>query len=137
MSDKVVELKVDGMTCSNCAASLNRYLDKKGLKNVYVNFSTKEVRFVQDESDISIDEIKSGIKKLGYEVVEEGGSKGWWTLERKLLISAIFTVPLFAQHFLMMTNIEAFSFLNNPWLQFALCLPVFNNWLYALWKKCD
>ncbi len=125
MSDKVVELKVDGMTCSNCASSLNRFLSKKGLENVYVNFSTKEVRFVQHDADISIDEIKVGIKKLGFEVVEDNKPKDWWTLERKLLVSAIFTLPLFLQHFLMMANIEIFAFLNNPWVQFALCLPVF------------
>ncbi len=125
MSDKVVELKVDGMTCSNCAASLTRFLNKKGLENVYVNFSTKEVRFVQHKPEIPIDVIKDGIKKLGYEVVEDEKTRAWWTLEWKLLISVIFTLPLFLQHFFMMANIEILSFLDNPWIQFVVCLPVF------------
>ncbi len=135
MSDKVVELKVDGMTCSNCATSLNRFLNKKGLENVYVNFSTKEVRFIQNESKISIEEIKAGIKKLGYEVVSDNEPGAWWTLERKLLISAIFTIPLFAQHMLMMVNIEMLAFMNNPWIQFALCLPVFLIGCYHFGKS--
>ena len=124
MSDKVIEMKVDGMTCSNCAASLSRFLNKKGLDNVYVNFSTKEVRFVRHEQDIQIDEIKAGIKKLGYEVVEEDQPSNWWTLEKKLLISAIFTFPLLLQHFLMMANVN-FPALENPWIQLIICIPVF------------
>ena len=125
MSDQVVELKVDGMTCSNCAASLSRFLNKKGLDDVYVNFSTKEVRFVQHGNGVSMDEIKAGIKKLGYEVVENDQPQKWWTLERKLFVSAIFTLPLFLQHFLMMTNVEFLAFLDNPWMQLVICLPVF------------
>jgi P-type Cu+ transporter len=125
MSDKIIELKVDGMTCSNCAASLNRFLDRKGLKDVYVNFSTNEIRFAQGEKIIPMEEIKSGIKKMGYEVIEEGKTGKWWTLERKLLISAILTIPLFAQHFLMMANIQWLAFLENPWLQLALGFPVY------------
>ncbi len=125
MSDKVIEIKVDGMTCANCATSLSRFLNKKGLENVYVNFSTKEVRFVQHESTIPIEEIKAGIKKLGYQVVEDDKPGVWWTLERKLLISSIFTLPLLLQHFLMMANVELLVFLNNTWVQFGLCLPVF------------
>ena len=73
MSDQIVELKVDGMTCNNCAASLNRFLERKGLEDVYVNFQTNEVRFTQGTSDISLEEVKKGIHKLGYSVVEEDG----------------------------------------------------------------
>lgn len=125
MSNKVIELKVDGMTCSNCAASLSRFLNKKGLENVYVNFSTKEVRFIQSSTAIPMEEIKAGIKKLGYEVVEDHLPGNWWTLERKLLVSAIFTIPMFAQHMLMMANVDLFSFMHNYWIQFAFCFPVF------------
>ena len=32
-----IEWKVDGMTCTNCALTINRYLDKQGLKDVKVN----------------------------------------------------------------------------------------------------
>ena len=72
-----------------------------------------------------MDEIKAGIKKLGYEVIEGDQTKKWWTLERKLTISAIFTFPLLLQHFLMMANVELFTFLDNPLVQFFICLPVF------------
>ncbi|HKK80439.1 MAG TPA: heavy metal-associated domain-containing protein, partial [Phaeodactylibacter sp.] len=108
MSDQVKELKVDGMTCSNCAASLNRFLERKGLEDVYVNFQTKEVRYHQGKSDISEEEVKKGIHKLGFSVVEDSdeGKRDWWTLERKLLVSSIFTLPLLLHHLLMMAGVH-------------------------------
>ncbi len=53
MENNTIELKVDGMTCNNCASSLDRFLTRKGLEDVYVNFSTKEVRLQQGNSKIS------------------------------------------------------------------------------------
>ena len=116
MSEDIIELKVEGMTCNNCAASLNRFLERKGVEDVYVNFQTKEVRYRQGSSAISLDEVKMGIHKLGYNVVEEGlpAAKPWWTLERKLLISAVFTLPLLSHHLLMMGGIHL-PLLYNFW----------------------
>ncbi len=121
-----IELKVDGMTCNNCAASLDKYLKRKGFEEVYVNFATKEVRFSPEGAKFSIDEVKSGIHNLGFRVIEEDGElpRPFWTLEKKLLISTIFTLPLFLEHFLAMAGIQWFAFLGNPWIQFSLCLPV-------------
>ena len=31
-----VDLEVQGMTCSNCALGVTRFLEKKGMKDVYV-----------------------------------------------------------------------------------------------------
>ncbi|MCB0546032.1 MAG: cadmium-translocating P-type ATPase [Phaeodactylibacter sp.] len=126
MSEDIIELKVEGMTCNNCAASLNRFLERKGVEDVYVNFQTKEVRYRQGSSAISLDEVKMGIHKLGYNVVEEGlpAAKPWWTLERKLLISAVFTLPLLSHHLLMMGGIHL-PLLDNFWWQMALCLLPF------------
>jgi len=115
------------MTCNNCAASLDKFLKRKGFEEVYVNFATKEVRFNPSEAQYSIDEVKSGIYSLGFRVIESDQEKvlPFWTLEKKLLISALFTLPLFLGHILMMFGIHWLSFLENPWIQFALCLPVF------------
>ncbi|MCB9275869.1 MAG: cation-translocating P-type ATPase [Lewinellaceae bacterium] len=126
MADKIIELTVDGMNCNNCAASLNRYLERKGLEDVYVNFQTREVRYRQASASITIDEVKKGIHKLGYTVVEEkgGAPREWWTLERKLLISAVFTLPLLLHHLLMMAG-QHLSIFDNYWLQLLICLPSF------------
>ncbi len=121
----MIELKVDGMTCNNCAASLNRFLERKGLEEVYVNFQTKEVRYNQAGSAATLEEVKKGIHKLGYSVVEDGDQAPWWTLERKLLVSAIFTAPLLLHHLFMMVGITLLPFLENSWMQFTICLPVY------------
>lgn len=125
-NDDIVELKVEGMTCNNCAASLNRFLERKGLEDVYVNFQTKEVRYHQAGASISEEEVKKGIHKLGFSVVEEDEEQRepWWTLERKLAISAAFTLPLLLHHLVMMTGVNV-PLMDNYWLQFAICLPPF------------
>lgn len=124
--NEVVELKVEGMTCTNCAASINKYLERKGLEDIYVNFQTHEVRFKQSKTDLTLEEVKAGIHKLGFEVIEPNYRQAWWTLERKLLISAIFTLPLLLHHLLDMAGISPFTFLHHAWVQLIICLPVFS-----------
>jgi Cu+-exporting ATPase len=125
MTDEIVELKVDGMTCNNCAASLNRYLERKGMEEVYVNFQTKEVRYRKGHSSISEEQVKSGIHKLGFSVVEEENQRPpFWTMEKKLLVSAIFTLPLLLHHILMSVGVSI-PLLDNYWVQMAICGPVF------------
>jgi Cu+-exporting ATPase len=66
----LIELTVEGRDCANCAAGITRYLERKGLEDVYVNFQTREVRFRLADEDFTIEEAKGGIRKLGYTVVE-------------------------------------------------------------------
>ena len=126
MANDIVELKVEGMTCNNCAASLNKFLERKGLKEVYVNFQTKEVRYRETAEGIDREKVRQGIHKLGFSVVDEesGASASWWTLERKLMVSATFALPLLLYHFFMMAGIEI-AIMENYWFQMVLCLPPF------------
>ncbi|MEO0875089.1 MAG: cation transporter, partial [Bacteroidota bacterium] len=124
MGKELIELKVDGMDCNNCAMSVSRYLERRGLEDVFVNFQTKEVRFRPGPDTLDLEKIKTGIHKLGFVVVEEEAAAPTWTLERKLIVSAIFTLPLLLGHLLLMTGLEL-SWLASPAVQFALALPVF------------
>ena len=65
-----VDWKVEGMTCTNCALTINRYLEKEGLKDVKVNFIGGEVSFEMNETK-SKDQLAKGIADLGYTVVNE------------------------------------------------------------------
>ncbi len=124
-NDHVIELNVQGMTCSNCALGITKFLENKGLKNVYVNFATSEVRFMSNgEKDLS--EIIHGIDQLGYHVVDEaeelntnGKKSRLEPLELKFIVSAILTLPL------LLSMIPAFHVLHQPMIQFMLCLPVY------------
>lgn len=120
----MIELKVSGMDCTNCAESINRFLSRKGLKQVFVNFATGEVRFEENDSALTLDQVKAGIEKLGYHVLEGDKPLDWWTLEHKLLVSAIFTAPLLLNHLLMSLGLHLW-WMHNAWVQFAFCLPVF------------
>ncbi len=40
-----VSWKVEGMSCTNCALTIHKYLEEKGVDNVKVNFIGGEVNF--------------------------------------------------------------------------------------------
>lgn len=124
MKKNIITLEVDGMDCNNCAMSITRFLERKGLEEVFVNFQTKEVRFQEDEEHFTLEKVKNGIHKLGFTVVEAQQPTQWWTFERKLLISAFFTAPLLFGHLLMMAGVHL-PWLENAWVQFFLCIPVY------------
>lgn len=124
MKKNIITLEVDGMDCNNCAMSITRFLERKGLEEVFVNFQTKEVRFQEDEDHFALEKVKKGIHKLGFTVVEAEQPAIWWTFERKLLISALFTAPLLFGHLLMMAGLHL-PWLENAWVQLFLCLPVY------------
>ena len=124
MADKIVELKVEGMDCSNCANSIARFLERKGMKEVFVSFQTKEVRFLRNDDILPLPEAVQGIQRLGYTVVDDGQPKSFWNLERRLLFSALFTSPLIVSHVFMAAGFHA-AWMHNGWVQLALTAPVY------------
>lgn len=110
------------MSCASCAANITTFLKKKGLSGVSVNVTTGEVHYEVENDLVSLEEVKEGIAKLGYTVKGDNDSVPFWTLEKKLIVSAVFTFPLLLNHFLMMAGIP---FLTSNWMQLALCLPVY------------
>ena len=69
---KTVNWKVDGMTCTNCALTINKFLEKEGMKNVKVNPVTGEVMFDSVDGN-GIDKIEKGIESLCDQVAEKNG----------------------------------------------------------------
>src|SRR5215212_9319705 len=64
-----IEWKVEGMTCSNCALTISKYLQKEGLKDVSVNLIDGDVSFFPGENGKQ-EQIKKGIEGLGYKVID-------------------------------------------------------------------
>ncbi|HKK75746.1 MAG TPA: cation-translocating P-type ATPase [Saprospiraceae bacterium] len=124
MKGEIIELKVEGMDCANCAQSITRYLERKGLEDVYVNFQTKEVRYQEDNAVLDSSGVRAGIHKLGFEVVDEGSKPPFWTLKRRLLVATVFTFPLLLHHILMMLG-GGVPFFDNPYVQLVVALPVY------------
>lgn len=123
MNDKYgVRLHVSGMDCANCANSITKVLEKKGLKGVFVNFQTDEVFYEPNDTLATAQEIKSTIEKLGYKVEDNTSSESGF--QTKILISALFTAPLILNHFLMILGISI-SQLEIGWVQLLLTIPPF------------
>lgn len=120
-----VVLEVEGMDCNNCAASIEKYLQRQGLEEVFVSFQTKEVRFRRSEADPTVAQTKQGIRQLGYTIADETSPLDRrWTLERMLWLCAFPTALLLGSHIMM-----AFGYpigaLADGWVQFMLAVPVF------------
>ena len=65
---ELIELNVEGMTCTNCAATVRRKLEKDGMADINVNFASGEVTF-KNPTTLSIEQIVTNIDDLGYRVV--------------------------------------------------------------------
>ena len=126
-SSELITLQVDGMTCTNCAAGIEKSLKNKGLHKVDVSFQNGEVSF-EPITALPLDKVKSEIEKLGYKVrkEEQNSPEGKFTpLEIRFAISAILTLPLLAHMF------SHNALLNHPFFQLAMSLPVmFIGWSF-------
>ena len=115
-------LKIEGMTCANCALGIKKHLDKNGVQNVSVNFASSEASFTKTQEH-NLDNVKALIQAIGFNVKErstQDSAPEYSALEKKFFFTLFFTIPLFSHMFLPKDSI-----LHNALLQFVLCLPVF------------
>lgn len=72
MSEKSITLPVTGMTCANCAATIERNVRKlEGVKEVAVNFASERLSLVYDDSLLTESDIIQRVRKAGYGVPEQ------------------------------------------------------------------
>ena len=92
---------VTGMSCAACSTSIEKTLNKIDGIKASVNLATEKVNVEFDENKYDFEKIKEVVENIGYdinqdktinkeELYEESISK----LQKKLLISAIFSIPL-------------------------------------------
>jgi Cu+-exporting ATPase len=119
-----VNWKVSGMSCTNCALTIDKYLQEEGMQDVRVNFLGGDVSF-QLPDGINKNKIQKGIDGLGYQVKNGNATntkKPFFTSHlQRFVFCAIFTFPLM----LPMVPGVHIHILMNPYLQIALTLPVF------------
>jgi len=66
---KKIKLIIQGMHCASCASNIERSLKKVfGVKEANVNLMLRK-GFVESEDNVSNDEIKKAVSKVGYKVV--------------------------------------------------------------------
>lgn len=136
--------KIEGMTCAACAKSIERVSKKlNGVTEANVNFAAEKLHLTYNTSQISVVDVIRSVEKAGFRLLEEESvdvetarkAQEIKQLKRRLIISVIFTSPLFiismvphfldwmgyyALHHWIMHNYPA----ENTWIQLALTLPV-------------
>ncbi|MEK6264692.1 MAG: heavy metal translocating P-type ATPase, partial [Clostridium sp.] len=133
-------LKIEGMTCSACAKTIERTTRKlDGVIESNVNFATEKLTVSFEPSLVSIVDIKKAIGKAGYKALEDESNvdedkvkkeKEIKSLWNRFLISAIFGAPLLLVAMIPMFIMlpEAINPMMHPKgfaiLQLALVLPI-------------
>ncbi|GAB3364949.1 heavy metal translocating P-type ATPase [Arachidicoccus ginsenosidivorans] len=121
--DNQIEWKVRGMTCTNCAMSVDKQLKSLGLQGVEVDFMQSVVRFQHTTNDhIPLQKIQDGIQGLGFKVENAGSNtaaakeslteKLLGTPFKRFIACLIFTIPL--------------------WLHMVVQLPILHQPLFQL-----
>jgi P-type Cu+ transporter len=127
ISMETVNWKVEGMSCSACAQTINGFLEKKGMKDVVVSLTAGEAKF-RNEAGVPEQVLKKGIEKLGYHVKDKADSKTRPNKFVRFLIiclpfAVLLQLPMFGQGPLL-------HWLHNGWVQLLLCLPVYLTGMY-------
>ena len=124
-----VSWKVEGMTCSNCALSVNKVLQKQGMQHIGVNPISGDVVFETIAANGNVEKAKKNIELLGYKVNTDGaqtsakpGKRFLRSTLEKFWFCLPFTLLLMLGHMSMFLNLHL---LHNPVLQLFLCLPVY------------
>lgn len=123
-----VEISVSGMHCTDCANSIERSLRQLGASEVSINFAQGTARLVPPSGHDGLQRTLQRVRDLGYTANQlqsghdghdHAKDAGFFTVEKKALVSIVLTVPLLLGMFVSDT------FLHDPWLQGIISLPVF------------
>ncbi len=147
-SDNIKKLKINGMACAACAATLEKNIAKlDGVTSSNVNFATETLSYEIDSKNFSqakiSSNVKSEIEKTGFSYQEEINidfdkeqkEHEIKIMKIKLIISCVFTVPLLYISMGYMLSPVLFPLpslispslnpLNFALIQLLLTLPVF------------
>jgi len=142
------ELPVTGMTCANCAANIERALNKHvaGVVNAAVNFATERVFVEYIPAVSSLEDIVSAVEKAGYEAILPDEALETEDAEQaaryaeikdqtcKFTVGVIFALPLFVLSMMRDFNLVGL-WSHAPWVNgffLVLATPVqfYTGWDY-------
>lgn len=130
------------MTCTNCALTVSKYLEKEGMQNVKVNPIDGDVHFDSTEwNEVSSQKLHKGISALGYSVssAATAGATAAKAPMNRYLRYLLICLPFTAILMLHMLPGIHWHWLMNPLLQLALCVPVYAVGMYffgrSAWKS--
>ncbi|MBT3486645.1 MAG: heavy metal translocating P-type ATPase [Desulfobacula sp.] len=103
------EMPVTGMSCANCAANIERTLNKKveGVVSASVNFASERLLVDYIPSIVSFDIIVAAVKKIGFDLIVADDGQDEEDVEeiarnaeikdqmQKFVVGVVFALPLF------------------------------------------
>jgi P-type Cu+ transporter len=142
------EMPVTGMSCVNCAASIERTLNKEvtGVIKASVNFASERLLVTYLPSEITLEEIGLRVKEIGFDLIvaaegmdeadveEIARNREIQDQQQKFFVGAVFALPLFllsmSRDFGLVGDWSHAAWVN--WLFFALATPVqfYTGWDY-------
>ena len=91
----MIKFRIEGMTCANCAQTIEKALYRAaGVKSVVVNFSTEKGLVEFDEAVIDKNKILEAVKNAGYMGIEEGEQRTEGAIARKEKFRFFFALSL-------------------------------------------
>jgi len=126
-------LDVQGMTCTSCAARVEKKLNKLDGVTASVNYATEKAT-VEAPDDLPVDQLIETVKRTGYTASErspdrqhhdhghsdhDGGLHGAASMLRRVRVSAALTVPV-----VLLSMVPALEFEGWQWVVLVLTTPV-------------
>ena len=129
-----IELPLIGMTCANCANTIERRLNKTdGVIEASVNYASEKATVTYAPGSVTRADLVAAVRQAGYDVVETSGDEELVDAEaaareaevrhqeKRLIVGLTFTIPLF-----LLSMARDFGLLgawaHQPWV----------NWLFFL-----
>jgi len=117
-----LQLDIDGMTCASCASRVEKALNKVDGVVASVNYATERATVTSSSVDPAV--LLEAIEQSGYHArlhTEEarGQSDSERTLRRRLVVSALLTVPV-----IILSMVPPLQFTYWQWVVTALAIPV-------------
>ncbi|MFU0790299.1 MAG: heavy metal translocating P-type ATPase [Virgibacillus proomii] len=128
-----VEYDITGMTCATCSNRIEKALsNQKGVNQATVNLANETAVIEYQPALVDEETFVRLVEKLGYQAKPKAGKEERQThkekqlqkMKKKLIISAILSVPLLVTMLDHLFGLRLPAIFMNPWFQFVLATPV-------------
>lgn len=122
VTNQIIELDVQGMTCASCAARIEKKLNKLDGVQASVNYATEKAHVVAP-GGVGVDDLIATVQGAGYDaavpVPEAPPRDRAAEIKRRLVVSAALAIPV-----IVLAMIPPLQFPGWQWVSLVLATPV-------------